>query len=104
MALDLSLTATFNFSFEKTDDGIDYTVGSVDHSTMDLTETTTLYEILSYIEDEKVAELIRVHLLNTIQQLQAAEELKNSEAPDTQDTRDPKDESTTESGTTSEDG
>ena len=104
MALDLSLTATFNFSFEKDEEGIKYSVGSIDHSRMSLEEMTTLSEILKYIDDEKIADIIRVHLLNTIQQLQAAEELKNSEAPDTQDTRDPKDESTTESGTTSEDG
>ena len=104
MALDLSLTATFNFSFEKDEEGIKYSVGSIDHSRMSLEEMTTLSEILKYIDDEKIADIIRVHLLNTIRQMEADEAEKNggeiTEVPEVEGIDTPKE----ESETTSEDG
>ena len=75
MVLDLSLTATFNFTFEEDDEGgIKYSVTSSDSSDLSLGEMSMLSEILSYIEDEKIADMLHTHLRNSVALLEANEE------------------------------
>lgn len=71
MALDLSLTATFTFSFEEDgEDGIKYSISSIDHSLLPYEDLTMISDVLNHVEDEKVADILRAHLFNTIRRME----------------------------------